>query len=588
MKQIYMILVSCFLGNILFSQDGNIPTNLQIDAASVGGVSLSWDVPASFRRNWVTHSNLNYQGGIGAPPVEHFVCQKFPDSLLSDYHGMLLKELAFVPSLDTDNASYQPLVFETDPDSPIDSIPDIWGRSNLILSAPSRSIGDGNTVQGAWNTMELKDHVPGYSLENDIDPSTHLVDSTKTLWFGYWLYDYVLYPSGADVGPANEGLGNVIIWCPTSGCYESTLTESAAEGLTLNFDWLMAISLIYVDSTAGLRERSITLSNNETNYNVNSGSVSISHSINNQFIMESGPIRNIILEPLDDISRDVSNYFIFENDQVADVVQPTYLDFNTTNREQTILGEREPGYYEFYVKAQTADGLSDPSNTVSIDIQNNVPSPFSLIAPENNSLVSVTQSTISNTISFIWTNSVDTDGQELYFTFDICTASGDLVCHDTTMTERLYQTTNQIIIDSLDLASGNNLLSWSVFVTDGMDTVFSVDTIRYLTLSLDQLGTEFPKIQPERFILNQNYPNPFNPVTTVSYKLAEPEFVNLSVYDVNGNFIKNLISGKRGSGENIVNWNGKNDANENVAGGVYFYRIETESYSSTKKMILLK
>jgi hypothetical protein len=304
--------------------------------------------------------------------------------------------------------------------------------------------------------------------------------------------------------------------------------------------------------------------------------------------MESGPIRNIILEPLDDISRDVSNYFIFENDQVADVVQPTYMDFNTTNREQTILGEREPGYYEFYVKAQTADGLSDPSNTVSIDIQNNIPSPFSLIAPEDNSLVSITQSTISNTISFIWTNSVDTDGQELYFTFDICTASGDLVCHDTTMTERIYQPTAQAIIDSLDLASGDNLLSWSVFVTDRMDTVFSDPTTRYLTLSLDQLGTEFPKIQPERFSLNQNYPNPFNPVTTVSYILAEPEFVNLSVYDVNGNFIKNLISAKRGSGENIVNWNGKNDANENVPGGVYFYRIDTDSYSSTKKMILLK
>ena len=304
--------------------------------------------------------------------------------------------------------------------------------------------------------------------------------------------------------------------------------------------------------------------------------------------MESGPIRNIILEPLDDISRDVSNYFIFENDQVAGVVQPTYMDFNTTNREQTILGEREPGYYEFYVKAQTADGLSDPSNTVSIDIQNNIPSPFSLIAPEDNSLVSITQSTISNTISFIWTNSVDTDGQELYFTFDICTASGDLVCHDTTMIERIYQPTAQAIIDSLDLASGDNLLSWSVFVTDRMDTVFSDPTTRYLTLSLDQLGTEFPKIQPERFSLNQNYPNPFNPVTTVSYILAEPEFVNLSVFDVNGNFIKNLISAKRGSGENIVNWNGKNDANENVAGGVYFYRIETKSYSSTKKMILLK
>tara|TARA_B100001245_G_C22849339_1_gene408295 strand:- start:65 stop:1273 length:1209 start_codon:yes stop_codon:yes gene_type:complete len=402
------------------------------------------------------------------------------------------------------------------------------------------------------------------------------------------MYDYNLFPAGADVGPATEGLGNVIIWCPQTGCFESTLNLSAQEGYELNFDWMMALSLISIDSTAGLRETSITLSNNETNYIANTGSISINHSVNNQFIMGSGPIRNIILEPLDDISRDVSNYFIFENDQVVDVVQPTYMDFNTSNREQTILGEREPGYYAFYVKAQTADGLSDPSNTVSVDIVNNVPSAFSLIAPEDGSLVSVTQSTISNTISFIWTNSVDTDGQDLYFTLDICTAAGDLVCYDTTMTERIYQPTAQAIVDSLGLNSGNNLLSWSVFVTDGMDTVLSGDSIRYLTLALEQLDTQPTSIQPNRFSLHQNYPNPFNPVTTVSYKLVEPEFVNLSVYDVNGNFIKNLISGKRGSGENIVNWNGKNDANENVAGGVYFYRIETKSYSSTKKMILLK
>ena len=43
-----------------------------------------------------------------------------------------------------------------------------------------------------------------------------------------------------------------------------------------------------------------------------------------------------------------------------------------------------------------------------------------------------------------------------------------------------------------------------------------------------------------------------------------------------------------GSGENIVNWNGKNDANENVAGGVYFYRIEASNYSKTYKMVFVK
>ena len=49
-----------------------------------------------------------------------------------------------------------------------------------------------------------------------------------------------------------------------------------------------------------------------------------------------------------------------------------------------------------------------------------------------------------------------------------------MVCYDTTITERIYQPTAQAIVDSLGLNSGNNLLSWSVFVTDGMDTVLSM------------------------------------------------------------------------------------------------------------------
>ena len=134
MKNITIYLIVLLTGNLLFSQDGNTPTNLQIDAASVGGVTLSWDTPENYRREWITHSNLNYLGGIGAGGAEHFVCQKFPDSLLSEYHGMLVKELAFVPSGDANFASYQPLVFETDPQAVPYEIPDIDGRSNLVLS----------------------------------------------------------------------------------------------------------------------------------------------------------------------------------------------------------------------------------------------------------------------------------------------------------------------------------------------------------------------------------------------------------------------------------------------------------------------
>ena len=163
-----------------------------------------------------------------------------------------------------------------------------------------------------------------------------------------------------------------------------------------------------------------------------------------------------------------------------------------------------------------------------------------------------------------------------------------MACYDTTMADRIYQPSAQDIMDSLDLSSGTNLLSWSVFVTDGLDTVSSDDSTRYLTLAIDQLGNELSAQQPNRFSLHQNYPNPFNPITTITFELAKLEFVSLNVYDVNGYLIKNLINKEKNPGQYNVNWNGDNIANENVAGGVYFYRIDTDSYSSTKKMILLK
>ena len=66
------------------------------------------------RRNWITHSNNIYLTGalerLGGGSV--FYGQKYPDSLLSEYHGMLVKEFAFVPA---DTSTFQPLVFETDP-----------------------------------------------------------------------------------------------------------------------------------------------------------------------------------------------------------------------------------------------------------------------------------------------------------------------------------------------------------------------------------------------------------------------------------------------------------------------------------------
>jgi len=571
--------------SFLHADDGDTPTNLTIDAASIGGVQLSWDTPENFRRNWITHSNGMYLTGIGqVGGGSIFYGIKYPDSLLVEHHGMLVKEIAFVPA---DTSSFQPLVFEIDPINQ-EEVPNWLDYSNLVLSAPLVRYEEGF---GSWKTAELKDHVPGSSLSDNIQPSSYTIDSTKSLYIGYVISDYPLYPAGCDNGPAIDGLGNILVWCNTvSGCGEMTLAEAAAEGITLDYNWMIALSLINSDSPS----RIYTLSNDKELDLSNSiqafGNVSSSSS---SLVMGHGPRNEIFLDINSIRNRDISNYFIFENGSVASVVQPTYLEFNVDTRESVVLGSRDPGTYSYYVRAQTADGLSDSSNVVSIELENSPPGNFSLISPVDGQIISVNTSNLNNVNSFIWTASYDTDGQELNYLFEMCKVS-DSTCFDTTMTERLYQPTNSALINYFGLSSGDYSMSWRVKVTDGLDTLAAgglspsgADSLRYFTFSTSQLGIDFVNV-PNSYILSQNYPNPFNPVTTIAYELANQEFVNLVVYDVNGNLIKNLISDVKGPGKNYANWDGTNTANENVAGGVYFYRIDTGPYSSTKKMILLK
>mgnify|MGYP001196654309 CR=1 FL=1 len=93
---------------------------------------------------------------------------------------------------------------------------------------------------------------------------------------------------------------------------------------------------------------------------------------------------------------------------------------------------------------------------------------------------------------------------------------------------------------------------------------------------------------PLQFIQYQNYPNPFNPVTTLRYDLPEDSFVEITVYDILGNIIKNLINQNENYGYKSVQWNGTNNLGQPVSAGVYLYSIEAGDFRQTKKMILLK
>lgn len=85
-----------------------------------------------------------------------------------------------------------------------------------------------------------------------------------------------------------------------------------------------------------------------------------------------------------------------------------------------------------------------------------------------------------------------------------------------------------------------------------------------------------------------NYPNPFNPETTISYNIQNAGLVSLDIYNIKGQKVKALVNDRQVAGRHNVVWNGKDDSNRNVASGVYFYKIRSGKFSSTKKMILMK
>ena len=95
-------------------------------------------------------------------------------------------------------------------------------------------------------------------------------------------------------------------------------------------------------------------------------------------------------------------------------------------------------------------------------------------------------------------------------------------------------------------------------------------------------------ILPNNIVLQQNYPNPFNPITTVRYELPEDSFVDVTVYDMLGNVVNNLVNANQSSGYKSIQWNATNSQGEPVSAGVYLYKIQAGDFVDTKKMVLLK
>ena len=97
----------------------------------------------------------------------------------------------------------------------------------------------------------------------------------------------------------------------------------------------------------------------------------------------------------------------------------------------------------------------------------------------------------------------------------------------------------------------------------------------------------------KRTALLQNFPNPFNPETWIPYTLADDAAVKVRIYDVQGELVRQLDIGQRGAGrylnrQTAAYWDGKDQSGASVASGVYFYTLEADAFSDTRRMVIRK
>ncbi|MBS4016247.1 MAG: choice-of-anchor J domain-containing protein, partial [Candidatus Latescibacteria bacterium] len=169
---------------------------------------------------------------------------------------------------------------------------------------------------------------------------------------------------------------------------------------------------------------------------------------------------------------------------------------------------------------------------------------------------------------------------------------------------RLSTTNNTIpaftvVLDSFSLTNNTymeKVISLNSYAGQNIHLAFVSRGLYAWTIYLDdivvqgQVGVE--EEMPTQVLATMLYAPKPNPVTNgmarISYSLAQPSRVKLSIYDASGRVVRTLVNAQMESGIYNLQWNGRDEQNQKVAEGIYFYTLETPSYTATKKMVFTR
>ncbi len=132
----------------------------------------------------------------------------------------------------------------------------------------------------------------------------------------------------------------------------------------------------------------------------------------------------------------------------------------------------------------------------------------------------------------------------------------------------------------------NAYVSWLDYISSGKEEIIGIYMQKVSTAGFTPIADN--TIPRKAVTLHQNYPNPFNPTTTISFAMKNSDRVNLNIYNVKGQKVKELANDVFEQGIHTLVWDGKDANNKSVASGIYYYQIKSGGYTQTKKMLLMK
>jgi len=254
------------------------------------------------------------------------------------------------------------------------------------------------------------------------------------------------------------------------------------------------------------------------------------------------------------------------NSTFTDLVVNDSLITSTSKAVSSLLNNKK---YYWRVNAKNAAGTSVYSDTYNFTTIIAIPNAPVLIAPVNNK--DSLRIEVNYPIEFVWYRS---SGATTYH-LQISTNSQftALVAQDSLLTDSTY---------SFQSWKKDVKYFWRVYAKNSAGKSVASPVWNFTVKIVTDVDNSDNTV-PEEYSLMQNYPNPFNPSTTIKYNLPVEGFVSIKVYDILGNEVSTLVNNNLPAGRYSVDFNASN-----LPSGVYIYRIQSNSFTAVKKLMLLK